>query len=193
MSLTSRSAASLAILSLPPRPHSVAVVSCSPATTPTQPRGWLDRKQRRRRQHRRRLGRRGSGMIVMKDPSNYPQNTAGATFPYPQGHAFAHCTLPAYDTDKVAMAYTAWKAKFFDGSRVIRPENNNDTASEGIAYGMLIGVYMNDQPMFDTLWNYARSKLDGNGLMTWHYSSSGRRSSIRAAPPTPTRTWRGRC
>lgn len=118
-------------------------------------------------------GSGGSGTTVMKDPSNYPQNTAGGMFPYPQGHALPHCTLPAYDTDKVAQAYTAWKAKFFDNTRVLRPENNSDTASEGIAYGMLIGVYMNDKPMFDALWTYARSKLDGNGLMTWHYSSSG--------------------
>jgi endo-1,4-beta-D-glucanase Y len=119
-------------------------------------------------------GSGGSGMIVMRDPSNYPQNAAsGGMFPYPQGHAFAHCTLPVYDTDKVATAYTAWKAKFFVSNRVVRPENNNDTASEGIAYGMLIGVYMNDKAMFDALWNYARGKLDGNGLMTWHYDANG--------------------
>ncbi len=117
-------------------------------------------------------GSNGTG-TVMKDPSNYPQNTAGAAFPYPQGHAFAHCALPAYDTDKVATAYNNWKTKFYQGGRVIRPENGNDTASEGIAYGMLIAVYMNDRAMFDTLWGYAQARLNGNGLMTWHYSSSG--------------------
>jgi endo-1,4-beta-D-glucanase Y len=118
-------------------------------------------------------GTGGAPGPMMKDPSSYPQNTAGAMFPYPQGHAFANCTLPAYDTDKVAAAYNTWKTKFFMGGRVVRPENNNDTASEGIGYGMLIGVYMNDRPMFDTLWNYAHARLDGNGLMTWHYSSTG--------------------
>jgi endo-1,4-beta-D-glucanase Y len=94
----------------------------------------------------------------MKDPSSYPQNSAGAKYPYPQGHAFAHCTFPNYDTDKVALAYTNWKTKFFQGGRVIRPENSNDTVSEGIAYGMLIGVFMNDKPLFDALWTYAQSK-----------------------------------
>ena len=117
-------------------------------------------------------GSSGTG-TVMKDSSNYPQNTAGAAFPYPQGHAFAHCALPVYDTDKVATAYTNWKTKFYQGGRVVRPENGNDTASEGIAYGMLIAVYMNDRAMFDTLWGYAQARLNGNGLMTWHYSSSG--------------------
>jgi len=119
-------------------------------------------------------GSGGSGpMPVMKDPSSYPQNTAGASFPYPQGHASATCTLAVYNTDNVAMAYNNWKSRFFDGSRIVRPENNNDTVSEGIGYGMLIGVYMNDKPMFDALWSYAKSHFDGNGLMNWNINSGG--------------------
>ncbi|MES1177222.1 MAG: glycosyl hydrolase family 8, partial [Myxococcales bacterium] len=114
-----------------------------------------------------------TGGIVMKDPSSYPQNSAGAKYPYPQGHAFAHCTFPNYDTDKVALAYTNWKTKFFQGGRVIRPENSNDTVSEGIAYGMLIGVFMNDKPLFDALWTYAQSKKGSNGLMDWHIDANG--------------------
>jgi endo-1,4-beta-D-glucanase Y len=109
----------------------------------------------------------------MKDPSNYPQNTPGAAFPFPQGHPLANCTMPAYDTDSVATAYNNWKTKFYQGGRVTRPENSNDTASEGIAYGMLIAVYMNDRPTFDTLWGYAHARLNGNGVMAWHYNSSG--------------------
>jgi endo-1,4-beta-D-glucanase Y len=112
-------------------------------------------------------GGTGGPMSVMNPPSDYPQNTAGAAFPYPQGHPSTYCTFPIYDTDVVATAYVNWKAKFFDGTKVIRPENGNDTVSEGIGYGMLIGVFMNDQPMFDTLWAYGKSKNDGKGLMTW--------------------------
>lgn len=112
-------------------------------------------------------GSGGTAMIVMNPPSSYPQNTAGAAFPYPQGHASANCTFPIYDTDIVATAYTNWKTKFFDGTKVIRPENGNDTVSEGIGYGMLIAVFMNDQAMFDPLWTFAKSHLDGKGLMTW--------------------------
>jgi endo-1,4-beta-D-glucanase Y len=121
-------------------------------------------------------GTGGGPGIVMKDPSAYPQNTAGAAHPYPQGHAFAHCTLPAYNTDSVATAYTNWKTKFYMQGRVVRPDNTsnpNDTVSEGIAYGMLLAVYMNEKPVFDTLWSYASGKLDGNGLMNWHYGSNG--------------------
>jgi endo-1,4-beta-D-glucanase Y len=123
------------------------------------------------------MGGGGSGgggpMPVMKDPSNYPQNTAGAAFPYPQGHASPYCTLAIYNTDVVATAYMNWKSRFFDGSRVVRPENSNDTVSEGIGYGMLIGVYMNDKSMFDAIWSYAKSHFDGNGLMNWNINSGG--------------------
>jgi len=119
-------------------------------------------------------GSSGGPMPVMKDPSTYPQNAATpAMFPYPQGHASATCTLAIYNTDTVNLAYMNWKAKFFDGSRILRPENSNDTVSEGIGYGMLIGVYMNDKPMFDALWSYAKSHFDGNGLMNWNINSGG--------------------
>lgn len=118
---------------------------------------------------------------VMKDPSAYPHNTAGATYPFPQGRAQARCPLPVYNTDTVAKAYSNWKAKFYQGGRVVRPGGEpggdtrypNDTVSEGIAYGMLIGVYMNDRPMFDALWSYAKSKRDGNGFMNWRIDQSG--------------------
>ncbi len=111
-------------------------------------------------------------MTVMKDPSNYP-NTAGAAFPYPQGHASAYCTFPIYNTDVIETAYANWKMKFFDGSKVIRPENGNDTVSEGIGYGMLLSVFMNDQTTFDALWSFESSHKDGNGLMNWCVASSG--------------------
>jgi endo-1,4-beta-D-glucanase Y len=119
-------------------------------------------------------GTGGTGpATVMKPPSTYTFNSAGAMFPYPQGHAFAHCSFPIYNTDTVATGYMNWKSRFYMGGRVVRPDSSNDTVSEGIAYGMLIGVYMNDKPMFDTLWSYAQGKRDGRGLMNWHIDASG--------------------
>ncbi len=109
----------------------------------------------------------GSAAPVMKDPASYPAQTPNAGSPFPQGHASASCAFPAYDTDDVYKAYQNWKAKFFDGTKIIRPENGGDTVSEGIGYGMLIGVFMNDQPMFDTLWSFAKGHNDGHGLMNW--------------------------
>ena len=44
--------------------------------------------------------------------------------------------------------------------RVQRPSNGNDTVSEGISYGMLFAVYMNDKTTFDALWKYEQKHLD---------------------------------
>jgi endo-1,4-beta-D-glucanase Y len=118
-------------------------------------------------------GSDGAATTIMKPPSAYPQNTMPSAHPFPQGHPFAQCPLPIYDTDTVAAAYNNWKARFYQGGRVIRPDVNDDTVSEGIAYGMLIGVYMNDRPMFDTLWGYAQMHMDGNGLMNWNLGAGG--------------------
>ena len=54
-----------------------------------------------------------------------------------------------------------------------RPENGNDTVSEGMGYGMLAAVYMNDQTTFDGLWAFTKANLDANGLMNWHLNADG--------------------
>jgi endo-1,4-beta-D-glucanase Y len=110
----------------------------------------------------------GSAAIVTKPATSYAQNAASnGAFPYPQGHALPHCSFPVYNTDDVETAYMNWKAKFFVNGTIVRPENGNDTVSEGIGYGMLIAVFMDDKDMFDTLWTYGKSHNDGKGLMTW--------------------------
>lgn len=54
----------------------------------------------------------------------------------------------------------------------------NSTVSEGIAYGMLIAVYMDDQPLFDDLWRYAlqyawHSGTEQTLLMNWYIHADG--------------------
>lgn len=60
-----------------------------------------------------------------------------------------------------------------DMLRIIRPENNADTVSEGIAYGMLLAVAHEDLDVFEKLWRYAASYLNNHKLMAWHISASG--------------------
>jgi endo-1,4-beta-D-glucanase Y len=61
--------------------------------------------------------------------------------------------------------------------RVRRPNSSgaevNSTVSEGIAYGMLASVTMDDQPTFDALWRYSQQWLDSNGLMNWYINAAG--------------------
>jgi endo-1,4-beta-D-glucanase Y len=60
-----------------------------------------------------------------------------------------------------------WKQTFVSGGKVIRPENGNDTVSEGIAYGMMIAASMKDKELFDQLYSYWKGHDAGGGLMTW--------------------------
>ncbi len=81
------------------------------------------------------------------------------------------CQLPAQSNGKLlGLAYDNWKKRFVvsagGGFRVKRPENSDDSVSEGIAYGMLIAVYMDDKALFDGLWTYWKANGDGT-LMTW--------------------------
>jgi endo-1,4-beta-D-glucanase Y len=74
--------------------------------------------------------------------------------------------------------YAKWKDNFLrdggDGSlRVARPDNNEDTVSEGQAYGMLLAAINGDKDTFDKLWLYAQRRLNGNGLMAWHINQKG--------------------
>jgi endo-1,4-beta-D-glucanase Y len=113
-----------------------------------------------------------------------------ARFPFPQNRFGSNCIPPTnYSNDDVQRAYCQWKNDTVatDGVgacpkggcfRVKRPNEpgtleRNSTVSEGIAYGMLIAVYMNDQKLFDGLWKYEQQFLDEHGLMNWYIKADG--------------------
>jgi len=70
-------------------------------------------------------------------------------------------------------AYNQWKATFVKSGKVIRPENANDTVSEGIAYGMMIAVAFNDQALFDSVYGTWKANATAGSLMTWCLGSGG--------------------
>ena len=111
---------------------------------------------------------------------------AGLKFPFPQNRMSAGCIYPtAYRNEDVMAAYAQWKADTVTSVgagghlRVRRPMepglDRDATVSEGIAYGMIIAVFMGDQPLFDELWKYEQTPLylDDNGLMHWYVSADG--------------------
>jgi hypothetical protein len=109
---------------------------------------------------------------------------AVARFPFPTRVESSTCVLPTgADSDDVRRVYETWKSTLLteDGAgghlRVRRPNSSgaqvNSTVSEGIAYGMLMAVYMDDQPVFDELWKYSQLWLDANGLMNWYINAEG--------------------
>ncbi|HEY4185837.1 MAG TPA: glycosyl hydrolase family 8 [Polyangia bacterium] len=88
---------------------------------------------------------------------------------FPNDGAVGSCVKPTGAAGKfLVTAYNMWKQTFVTGGKVVRPENNNDTVSEGIAYGMIIAVYMNDQALFDQLNSYWKSNATAGHLMTWN-------------------------
>ena len=116
--------------------------------------------------------------------SDTPANQGVATWTqsgasaFPANKTFTGCTIPksadgkAADGRLLADAYVKWKANFVkaDGSnmKVVSPEiDSGATVSEGIAYGMLIAVYMGDKALFDGLYGYWKANATAGSLMTW--------------------------
>jgi endo-1,4-beta-D-glucanase Y len=110
--------------------------------------------------------------------------TVGHNFPFPQNRASASCTYPqAYRNEDVQAAYAQWVHDTVvddpdsGGFRVRRPQDPvldaDSTVSEGIGYGMIIAVYMDDQMHFDGFWKYEQKHLDTHNLMNWYILANG--------------------
>ena len=137
-------------------------------------------------------GSAGAGGTVVATTCNGGPPSApagGVNFPFPQHRASSNCIYPptCSDADMTA-GWTAYKTALIvadgtDGSmRVSRPSDGNDTVSEGISYGMLFAVYMNDKATFDALWKYEQKHLNTtHGLMHWHINSSGTTAGMNSA------------
>ena len=105
-------------------------------------------------------------------------------FPFPHHQRLAHCTYPrAADHGDVLRAFHAWKDEIVtaDGARGFlrtrRPNTPdgvpNSTVSEGIAYGMLIAVLLDEQALFDGFYGYALEFANERGLMAWYVAPDG--------------------
>jgi endo-1,4-beta-D-glucanase Y len=139
-------------------------------------------------------GQTGTGGTPDDRGPTPPSDTAN--FPFPQNRESSHCVYPAsYTNADVRALYDAWKADLVtsDGAggfrRVARVDEPglepNSTVSEGIAYGMMISVYMDDQALFDDLWQYAlqyswtwqaqfpETGSDPTLLMNWYIHADG--------------------
>jgi endo-1,4-beta-D-glucanase Y len=109
----------------------------------------------------------------MKDDAGLQTRTG---FPLTDPGRMGSCispTGPSVGAKYLVSAYNQWKSTFVKGGKVVRPENANDTVSEGIAYGMLIAVNMNDKTTFDSLYSTWTSNKVGSTLMQWCLSAAG--------------------
>jgi endo-1,4-beta-D-glucanase Y len=108
----------------------------------------------------------------LTQPSSW---SASGANPFPQNRAYAGCTKPSSAVGKLIQdAYVAWKANYVTtvgaNLKVVSPEiDSGATVSEGMAYGMLIAVYMGDKALFDGLYNYWKANIatGTTTLMNW--------------------------
>ena len=125
-----------------------------------------------------------AGAAGAPEPLGPTPSTATSKFPFPQNRFSSNCHYPAFHNSDVRAAYQWWKTDMVtaDGAgghlRVKRTPTDTgldmgSTVSEGIGYGMLIAVYMDDQMLFDELWKYEQQWLSMYGLMDWYISADG--------------------
>src|SRR5262245_41391074 len=128
------------------------------------------------------MGTGGGGGTSAPPPPGLGQ---GGPFTFPQAKTSGACTIATSASAAAATmsAYNSWKSMFVtssgasSGLRVQSPQHSGGTVSEGMGYGMISAVYMNDRTTFDGLWAYAKAHFDNNGLMNWKITSGGTTAS----------------
>jgi len=115
--------------------------------------------------------------------TTFPAQTQTPVPTSPPGSSLHYGTMPTiYSWSDVQAAYEDWKNTLVtsDGARgylrVRKPDSGtitDSTVSEGIGYGMILAVYMDDQNLFDNLWKYEQLFLNENGLMHWEIHPDG--------------------
>jgi endo-1,4-beta-D-glucanase Y len=106
----------------------------------------------------------------------FPHNSDGLSNPYGRG-----AIVTDFHFSQIQYFYDLWKTHFYEESgnlARVKFDNTAQTVSEGIAYGMLISVYMdnahnNSKADFDKLWNYYKNYSDSHGLMDWKINGFG--------------------
>jgi endo-1,4-beta-D-glucanase Y len=102
---------------------------------------------------------------------------SAAKFPFPAkgGYKYGIWANSENFSNEVQKNYSEWLSKYYEESgnlARIKFDNPSETVSEGIGYGMLIMVYMdnslnNTKEKFNKLWNYYKKFPNENQLMHW--------------------------
>jgi endo-1,4-beta-D-glucanase Y len=108
-------------------------------------------------------------------------------FPFPHDQRLASCFYPeSAKAEHAQLAFQCFRQEIVtaDGAsgflRTRRPDTPdgqpNSTVSEGIAYGVMIAVMFDDQPLFDAFYQYALRWANERGLMSWYIAPDGSRA-----------------
>jgi len=82
---------------------------------------------------------------------------------------------PAEQTDATFLPAASFLRTYVEpNGRVNRPDQGNDTVSEGQAYGLLLAETIAQDSQFDLIWRWTRVHLQlSNGLFAWHANAAG--------------------
>ena len=109
---------------------------------------------------------------------------AAPQYPFPQQVKYKYGNTATFvDPTVIQSHFNDWKGAWYkdmgDGTaRIISPNDSTEmSVSEGIAYGMLIMVYMSSnngdhQSEFDKLWAYWKKYAGGTAGMNWHVNNN---------------------
>jgi len=71
---------------------------------------------------------------------------------------------------------------------------DNDVRTEGMSYGMMVAVQLNNQTLFDSIWDWAKQHMEHSqpsdpryGYFSWHASTGG--NSMDPNPASDGETW----
>jgi endo-1,4-beta-D-glucanase Y len=115
---------------------------------------------------------------------------AAPKFPFPQDQNYPFGIKPAgADHNDVQAAYNIFVSKYYEESgdkARIKWDVPTQTVSEGIGYGMIVMVYMdnaanNTQAKFDKLWNYYNGFLNARGFMHWKITGFSAAAELNGA------------
>lgn len=131
----------------------------------------------------------GITVLTLAALSLIPAVTHAADFPYNSAYNGESSILTSSEQSSANSAtlqyWRDWRSNFIvpfgsNSKRVLFQEpdgsSNDRTVSEGIGYGMLLAVYMNDsgdRAVFDDLFQYYKDHLNSNGLMKYKLLSDG--------------------
>ncbi|MEJ2567720.1 MAG: glycosyl hydrolase family 8 [candidate division WOR-3 bacterium] len=109
-----------------------------------------------------------SGVCLLGQLRPFPQNVD-----YPYGYQTS-----VISTEDIQDMYDKWKSSFIkycNGMYRVSTDNDSETRSEGMGYGMILSAYFGEQDLFDDLFAFYKSKRTSQalGLMAWQVTCSG--------------------
>ena len=109
-----------------------------------------------------------SGSFLFGQVRPFPQNVD-----YPYGYQTS-----GISSSNVLSAYNRWKSSFIrecNGMYRVCTDDEDETRSEGMGYGILLSAYFGDKGVFDSLFAFYKSKRTSNALnlMAWQVTCTG--------------------